>query len=54
MYVKLATDRVYKKSDEGFALIHIEHDRWEITDTPNDALDGAEYKEQKPEKAKAQ
>jgi len=53
MYVKLATERVYKKGDEGFAFVFVEHEQWDLTDTPNESLDGDEYKEQKPAKAKA-
>lgn len=50
MYVKRATERVYKKGDDGFALIHIEHEQWDLTDTPNDALEGAEFEKAKPVK----
>jgi hypothetical protein len=50
MYVKLATERVYKKGDGGFALCYVEHERWDLTDTPNDALDSAEFEKAKPVK----
>ena len=50
MYVKKETQRVYKKGAE-FALCHVDGERWDQTDVPNDALDGDEFEAQKPKRA---
>lgn len=50
MYVKKETQRIYKKGDDGFALVLVEHEQWDLTDTPNEALDDAEFEKEKPAK----